>query len=108
MVLRNATDSLSVETTQQTMLTLLERLTNLMEHPMWMEYATGRLRVVLDNVGGGAQTLGTITTVGTVTTVTTLSTLTSMSQLAGYSAKDTLLNTLDRTLWYQGPRQRII
>jgi hypothetical protein len=54
-------------------------------HPIWEEANTGRLRVVLDPLGG-AQTLGTVTTVGTVTTcstVTTVSTVTNQAQMGG-------------------------
>lgn len=44
-----------------------------------MEPVSGRLRVVLDNTGGAAQTLGTVSTVSTVTTVTTLSGTTALT-----------------------------
>lgn len=68
-----------------------------LQRPMWLDYGQSALRI---NVVAG--TLPTVTTVGTVSTVTTV------TNVAGYSAKDTMLNSLDRTSYYQGPRQRIV
>lgn len=58
-------------------------------------------------VGGAISTLPTLAAVTTVTTVTTVSTVTSMSQMSGYTLKDTLMNSQDRSAWAATIRQRI-
>jgi hypothetical protein len=67
--------------------------------------ASGRLRVLIDALGG-AQTLGTVTTVGTVTTLTTCATLTSLSQIAGVPANSFIFDSID-VAWAQCIRGRI-
>jgi hypothetical protein len=60
---------------------------------------TGRLRMLLDPVGGG-QTLGTVTT---VTTVTTLSNITS---IGGFAAQAVVFD-IAAQVWSQQVRSRI-
>jgi hypothetical protein len=89
------------------MLNTLEQIAN----PMSMETASGRLRVVLDPLGG-AQTLGTVTAVGTVTTVstvttvTTVSSLTNMAQIGGVQANSMIYDTM-ANCWTNTVRGRI-
>jgi hypothetical protein len=64
--------------------------------PMALDAASGRLRVMLDPLGG-AQTLGTITSVGTVTTVTTtttVGTVTNQAQIGGTVANSVVLDAM--------------
>jgi len=68
-------------------------------NPISMEPASGRMRVVLDPLGG-AQTLAT------VTTVTTLGTLTSMSNIGGIPANSTVYDTMSMA-WASSIRGRI-
>lgn len=77
----------------------LKIIANLISRPIWLD-STGRLKVTIDGTN-------TLTTLTTLTTVTTVSTLTSLTQLAGFDAKLTLLNSLDRNLWYNSVRNRI-
>lgn len=80
-------------------------------HPIWEEAASGRLRVVLDPLGG-AQTLGTVTTVGTVTTcstvtnLTTCATVTTLNQIASISAASLIYDQM-HAAWAQSVRPRI-
>lgn len=71
---------------------MLERI----ENPIMMDQTTGRMRVMLDPIGG-AQTLGTVTTVGTVTTcstVTTVATLTNQAQIGGVKADSMVYDSM--------------
>jgi hypothetical protein len=64
--------------------------------PIALDAASGRLRVMLDPLGG-AQTLGTITSVGTVTTVTTtttVGTVTNQAQIGGTVANSVVLDAM--------------
>lgn len=63
---------------------------------VFIDPASGRLRVVLDALGG-AQTLGTVTTVAT---------LTSMAQIAGVPANSVVYDVID-TAWANCLRGRI-
>ena len=63
-------------------------------HPIWEEAATGRLRVVLDPIGG-TQTLGTVSTV------------TSLSQVAGVSAGSFIYDQM-HAAWASAVRPRIV
>lgn len=77
-------------------------------HPVWADSASGRLRVVLDPLGG-AQTLGTVTTVttcSTVTNLTTCATVTTLNQLAGVSAASMIYDQM-HAAWAQAVRPRI-
>ena len=65
---------------------------------MAMDPVTGRMRVLVDPVGG-AQTLGTVTTVGTVSTVSsisggTISTVSNVGQEGGYNAQHVVPATM--------------
>lgn len=79
--------------------TTVKALLQALANPVWQEVAGGRLRVVLDPLGG-AQTLGTVTAVTTVTT------LTSMSQIAGVAANGMVYDTMHNT-WAVALRGRI-
>lgn len=59
----------------------------------FLEPTTGRLRVVLDPLGG-TQTLGTVTNVGTLSTVTTVGTVTSMSQVGAVPANSMVFDNM--------------
>lgn len=72
-------------------------------NPIWEEAATGRLRVVLDPLGG-AQTLAAVTT---VTTVTTVSTVTNVAQF-GSNPINSLLADVMNNAYYNGPRRQIV
>ncbi|MBI4644260.1 MAG: hypothetical protein HY790_14865 [Deltaproteobacteria bacterium] len=48
-----------------------------------------------------------VTQVSSTGAVDTLNTVTSLTRLDGFDAKETILNSLDRSLWYQGPRRCI-
>ena len=72
---------------------------------------TGRMRVLIDPIGG-AQTLGTITTVSTVTgvttvtTVTTVATVTNLAQIGGVQANSKILDAMQAS-WAMSVRPRI-
>lgn len=69
---------------------------------------TGRMRVLIDPIGG-AQTLGTVTTVTgvtTVTTVTTVAAVTNLAQIGGALATGTVQDTM-AAAWAQLVRPRI-
>lgn len=72
---------------------------------------TGRMRVLIDPIGG-AQTLGTITTVSTVTgvttvtTVTTVATVTNLAQIGGVQANSQILDAMQAS-WAMSVRPRI-
>lgn len=95
----------SNQATMGDVLAALKYLTNFLARPMWQKVATGALRITPETSAGVADTLSTITTVTTVTTVTAV---TSLTNITGYSGKDTLLNSLDRSLWYNSVRARIV
>jgi hypothetical protein len=80
------------------MLQALRQIAN----PISTDVASGRMRVVLDPLGG-AQTLGAVTTVGTVTTV---STVTSMSQIGAMPANSMVMDTM-QNMWANSIRGRI-
>lgn len=75
-----------IMTTDALLLAILGTLKRI-ESPLSTETSTGRVRVVLDPVGG-AQSLGTVTTVGTVGTVT------SMTQIGAVSAASFILDQM--------------
>jgi len=69
---------------------------------------TGRMRVLIDPIGG-AQTLGTVTgvtTVSTVTTVTTVATVTNLSQVGGIQASSHIFDAM-QAAWAVSLRGRI-
>ena len=69
---------------------------------------TGRMRVLIDPIGG-AQTLGTVTgvtTVSTVTTVTTVATVTNLSQVGGIQASSQIFDAM-QAAWAVSLRGRI-
>lgn len=69
---------------------------------------TGRMRVLIDPIGG-AQTLGTVTTVTgvtTVTTVTTVATVTNLAQIGGVQANSQILDAMQAS-WAMSVRPRI-
>lgn len=68
-------------------------------HPIWEEAASGRLRVVLDPIGG-AQTLGTVTTVGTV------SNMTSVNQIAAVPANSFIYDQM-HAAWCNSVRRAV-
>lgn len=63
---------------------------------------TGRMRVLIDPIGG-AQTLGTVTT---VTTVTTVSTVTNLAQVGGVQASSQIFDAM-QAAWAVSLRGRI-
>jgi hypothetical protein len=71
----------------------------------------GRMRVLIDPIGG-AQTLGTVTTVtgvttvSTVTTVTTVSTVTNLAQVGGVQANSQIFDAM-QAAWAVSLRGRI-
>lgn len=73
----------------------LKYIGNLLARPIYLETSTARLKVTVD--------AGTIGTVSSVTTVQTISNLGSQV----FPVKDTMLNSLDRNLWYNSVRGRI-
>jgi hypothetical protein len=83
------------------LLVSIQRLLQGLVRPMWVDPATMRTRVSIE--AGGVN----INAAQTLATVTTVTSLTSLNQLAGHDVKATMLSTLDRTCYYQGPRQRI-
>lgn len=90
-------DSLSrIEGGINSSLVVLEQIAN----PISIEQSSGRMRVVLDPLGG-TQTLGAVTT---VTTVTTLSNITS---IGGTNASSFVFDTMQST-WAMSIRGRII
>ena len=99
--------NITVEQLSQAVYIALLRALN---HQIANEGSSGRLRVVLDPLGG-AQTLGTVTTVGTVTTaatVTNVSNLVAMGPAsAGIPIRDALLTANDRINWSHNVRARI-
>lgn len=72
----------------------LRYIANLLARPIYVEPGSARMKVTVD-----AGTLPTVTTVGTVT---------SVAQIDGFDGKDTMLNSLDRNLWYNSVRTRIV
>lgn len=69
---------------------------------------TGRMRVLIDPIGG-AQTLGTVTALGTVTTVTgvtTVATVTNLAQVGGVQANSQILDAMQAS-WAMSVRPRI-
>ena len=75
---------------------------------------TGRMRVLIDPIGG-AQTLGTVTALGTVTTVTgvttvttvtTVATVTNLAQIGGVQANSQILDAMQAS-WAMSVRPRI-
>lgn len=74
-------------------------------HPIWEDVSSGRLRVVLDPLGG-AQTLGTVTTVGTVTTCSTVTAVTTLNKIASISAASLIYDQM-HAAWAQAVRPRI-
>lgn len=99
--------SFSASVTPEDTATLMSALRALV-HPIWEEAASGRLRVVLDPLGG-AQTLGTVGTVTTVSTVTNLTTcaaVTSLNQMAGISAASFIYDQM-HAAWANAIRPRI-
>lgn len=72
---------------------------------------TGRMRVLIDPIGG-AQTLGTVTALGTVTTVTgvttvtTVATVTNLAQVGGVQANSHIFDAM-QAAWAVSLRGRI-
>lgn len=87
---------------------LREVLLGALNHQIANESSSGRLRVVLDALGG-AQTLGTVTTLGTCTVMTNLSNLVAVGPAsAGIPIRDALLTTGDRASWALNVRSHIV
>lgn len=78
---------------------LLAHILRAVENPLWMDTASGRLRVVLDALGG-AQTLGTVSTVSTV------GTLQNITSLGGVVAATAIMDAMT-TAWASASRARI-
>jgi hypothetical protein len=77
------------------MLQALRQIAN----PISTDVTTGRMRVVLDPLGG-AQTLATVTTVGTVSTVT------SMSQIGAMPANSMVMDAM-QNMWANSIRRQV-
>jgi hypothetical protein len=86
----------------------LKNAVNAIVRPMWLNPISGAARVEIQSgTVTTVSTVSSVTTVSTVSTVSTCSAVTTLNQIAGYAAKDVMIDQMMRSNWALNVRDRI-